>query len=53
MYCHLEFKLCYLKKLKLFSIIIKELFEVRVLQGEKADMFYSCQKYFLKILIFV
>ena len=32
MYCYLEFKLCYLKNLKSFSIRVKELFEPIVLQ---------------------
>ena len=32
MYCFFEFKLCYLKNLKLFSIRVKELFEPIVLQ---------------------
>ena len=31
-YCSLEFKLCYLKNLKLFSIRVKELFEPIVLR---------------------
>ena len=30
-YCYLEFKLCYLRNLKLFSIRVKELFELTVL----------------------
>ena len=30
-YCYLEFKLSYLKNLKLFSIRVKELFETMVL----------------------
>ena len=36
MYCYLEFKLCYLKNLNLFSIRVKELFEPIVLR-RKAD----------------
>ena len=35
MYCYLEFKLSYLKNLKLFSIRVKELFEPIVLQKKK------------------
>ena len=31
-YCYLEFKLCYLKNLKLFSVRVKELFEPIVLR---------------------
>ena len=38
MYCYLEFKLGYVKNLKLFSIRVKELFEPIVLQNE-ADGF--------------
>ena len=37
-YCYLEFKLRYLKKLKLFSIRVKELFEPIVLR-KKGDGF--------------
>ena len=36
MYCYLEFKLCYLKNLKLFSIRVKELFGPTVLR-KKGD----------------
>ena len=36
MYCYLEFKLCYLKNLKLFSIRVKELVEPVVLR-KKVD----------------
>ena len=32
MYCYLEFNICDLKNLKLFSIRVKELFELIVLQ---------------------
>ena len=35
MYCYLEFKLRYLKNLKLFLIRVKELFEPIVLQKKK------------------
>ena len=37
MYCYLEFNLCYLKNLKLFSIRVKELFECIVLRKKKGD----------------
>ena len=36
MYCYLEFKLRYLKNLKLFLIRVKELFEPIVLRKKKA-----------------
>ena len=35
MYCYLEFKLCYLKNLKLFLVRVKELFEPIVLQKKR------------------
>ena len=35
MYCYLEFKLRYLKNLRLFSIRVKELFELIVLRRKK------------------
>ena len=35
MYCYLEFKLRYLKNLKLFSVRVKELFEPTVLPKKK------------------
>ena len=38
MYCYLEFKLGYLKNLKLFSIRVKELFDPTVLR-KKGDGF--------------
>ena len=38
MHCYLEFKLRYLKSLKLFSIRVKELFKPIVL-GEKGNRF--------------
>ena len=37
MYCYLEFKLRYLKNLKLFSIRVKESFEPIVLQKRRRD----------------
>ena len=37
--CYLEFKLCYLKNLKLFSIRVKELFEPIVLRKDIGDWF--------------
>ena len=40
MYCYLEFKLCYLKSLKLFSIRVKELFEPIVLRKKKVAGFF-------------
>ena len=52
MYCYLEFKLGYLKNLKLFLIRVKELFEPIVLRGEKATGFCSFQKHFLAKPIF-
>ena len=39
--CYLEFKLRYLKNLKLFSIRVKELFEPIVLRKKKATGFCS------------
>ena len=39
MYYYLEFKLCYLKNLKLFSRRVKELFEPIVLRKKKGDGF--------------
>ena len=45
-YCYLEFKLRYLKKLKLFSIRGKELFEPIGLREKKADGFLSFLKAF-------
>ena len=44
-YCYLEFKLCYLKNLKLFLIRVKELFEPIVLQ-RKVDGFLLFLKAF-------
>ena len=44
-YCYLEFKLRYLKNLKLFSIRAKELFELIVLR-QKADGFLLFLKAF-------
>ena len=43
MYCYLEFQLCYLKKLKLFSIRVKELFEPNVWQkkGNRFLLFFK------------
>ena len=43
MYGYLEFKLCYLKVLKLFSIIVKELSEPIVL-FKKGDRFKEVLK---------
>ena len=51
MYRYLEFKLSYLKNLKLFSIRVKELFEPVVCE-EKATGFSSFCKHFLKKPIF-
>ena len=45
MYCYFEFKLCYLKNLKLFSIRVEELYEPIVLQ-KKADGFLLFLKAF-------
>ena len=45
MYCYLEFKPCYLKNLKLFSIRVKELFGPIVLR-RKADGFLLFLKTF-------
>ena len=52
MYCYLEFKLSYLKNLKLFSTRVKELFELTVLCEEKATGFSSFYKQFLEKPIF-
>ena len=49
--CYLEFKLCYLKNLILFSIRIKELFDPTVLRKkkEKKEMGFCCfQNHFLE-----
>ena len=35
MYCHLDFKIRYLKNLRLFSIRVTKLFEPKVLQKKK------------------
>ena len=51
MYCYLEFKLRYLKNLKLFSIRVKELSEPIVCE-EKATGFSSFYKHFLEKPIF-
>ena len=51
MYCYLEFKLSYLKKLKLFSIRVKELSEPIVLR-KKAMGFSSFYKHYLEKPIF-
>ena len=45
MYCYIEFKLRYLKYLKLFSIRVKELFEPIVLR-KKGDGFLLFLKAF-------
>ena len=50
-YCYLEFKLRYLKNLKLFSTRVKELFESEVLQ-RIADGFCSLYELFLEKPIF-
>ena len=47
MYCYLEFKLCYLKILKLISIRVKELFEPIVLrEGDGFLLFLNVLKAF-------
>ena len=46
MYCYLEFKLRYLKNLKLFSIRVEELFEPIVLRKKKGDKFLLFLKAF-------
>ena len=51
-YCYLEFKLCYLKNLKLFSIRVKESFEPIVLRKKKATGFCSFYNIFLEKPIF-
>ena len=51
MYCYLEFKLSYLKNLKLFSIREKELSEPIVCE-EKTTGFSSFYKHFLEKPIF-
>ena len=43
-FCYLEFKLCYLKNLTLFSIRVKELFEPIVLEKKRATGFCSLKK---------
>ena len=45
-YCYLEFKLRYLKNLKLFSIRIKELFAPIVCENKKGDGLLFCLKAF-------
>ena len=45
MYCYLEFKLCYLKNLKFFSIRVKELFEPKILRRKAGGILF-----FLKAL---
>ena len=51
MHCYLEFKLSYLKNMKLFSIRVKELSEPIVLE-EKATGCSSFYKHFLEKPIF-
>ena len=53
MYCYREFKLRYLKNLKLFSIRVKELFEPIVLQ-KKATAFcsFTCKHFLEKPKLF-
>ena len=51
MYCYLEFKLSYLKNLKLFSIRIKELSGHKFCE-EKATGFSSFDKHLLEKPIF-
>ena len=51
MYCYLEFKLSYLKNLKLFSIRVKELSKPMFCE-EKATGFSSFYKHFLEKPIF-
>ena len=46
MYCYLEFKLRYLKNLKLFSVRVKELFEPINLRKKKGDGFLLFLKAF-------
>ena len=40
-HCYHEFKFCYLKNLKLFSVRVQELFELIVLRKKKAIDFCS------------
>ena len=47
MYCCLEFNLCYLNNLKLFSIRVKETFKSIVLKG-KVDRFALFKSIFLR-----
>ena len=44
-YCYLEFKLCFLNNLKLFSIRVKELFEP-IVCGEKSPRVFAFLKAF-------
>ena len=48
MYCYLEFKLSYLKNLKLFSIRVKELFEPIVLRKKRRRVFALFKSIFLR-----
>ena len=48
MYFYLKFKLRYLENLKLFSIIVKELFEPLVLRGKKRRVFVLFKRHFLE-----
>ena len=48
MYCCLEFKLCYLKNLKLFSTRVKELFELICLQKKAKQVFAHFKSFFLR-----
>ena len=50
-YCYLEFKLRYLKNLKLFSVRVKTLSEPSVL-CKKGNKFQLSYKHFLEKLIF-
>ena len=47
MYCYLEFKLRYLKNLKLLSIRVKELFESIVFAKKRRRVFALFIKFFL------
>ena len=51
-YCYLEFKLHYLKNLKLFSIRVKELFEPIVLQRKTDGFLLFLKIFFLEKPIF-
>ena len=48
MHYYLEFKLCYLKNLKSFSIRVKELFKLIVLPKESRRVFALFKRIFLR-----